>query len=151
MTLDAPKSFLQAISRAGMTLNLKKCDLAKSTVKFVGQLIGSGQRCVDPSRLKVVKNIKPPQTKKQVRQIIIFFSYFRDYIPNFSDLAKPLTDLTAKRVANQIPWGQAEQLAFEKLKTTLCKATDESLAILVSRLRSTSILVPHNWFLPNPI
>jgi len=59
-----------------------------------------------------------------------FFSYFGDYIPNFSALAKPLTDLTAKKVPNQIPWGQAEQLAFEKLKTELCKATDESLAIV---------------------
>jgi len=37
------ESFLQAISRAGMTLNLKKCEFAKSRVKFVGQLIGSGQ------------------------------------------------------------------------------------------------------------
>ena len=37
------ESFLQAISGAGMTLNLKKCEFAKSRVKFVGQLIGSGQ------------------------------------------------------------------------------------------------------------
>jgi len=42
----------------------------------------------------------------------------------------PLTDLTAKKVPNQIPWGQAEQLAFKKLKTELCKASDESLAIV---------------------
>ena len=118
------ESFLQAISRAGMTLNLKKCEFAKSRVKFVGQLIGSGQRSVDPGRLKAVKNMKPPQSKKQVRQIMGFFSYFRDYIPNFSALAKPLTDLTTKRVPNQVPWGHAEQSAFEKLKTELCKATD---------------------------
>jgi len=115
---------------AGMTLNLKKCQFAKSEVKFVGQLIGSGQRRVDPDKLKAVKNMKIPQSKKQVRQIMGFFSYFREYIPNFSALAKPLTDSTAKRVPNQIPWGQAEQLAFEKLKTELCKATDESLAIV---------------------
>jgi len=60
----------------------------------------------------------------------VFFSYFRDYIPNFSALAKLLTDLTAKKVPNQMPWGHAEQMAFEKLKTELCKATDESLAIV---------------------
>jgi len=101
------ESLLQAISRAGMTLNLKN---AKSRVKFVGQLIGSGQRCVDPGRLKAIKNMKPPQSKKQVRQIMGFLSYFRNYIPNFSALAKPLTDLTAKRVPDQIPRGRAEQL-----------------------------------------
>ena len=124
------ESFLQAISHAGMTLNLKKCEFAKGEVRFVGHLIGSGQRRVDPDRIKAIKDMKIPQSKKQVRQIMGFFSYFRDYIPNFSALAKPLTDLTAKKVPNQIPWGQAEQMAFEKLKTELCRATDESLAIV---------------------
>jgi len=52
--------------------------------------------------------MKPPQSNKQERQIMEFFAYFRNYIPNFSSLAKPLTDLTAKRVPNQIPWGQAK-------------------------------------------
>jgi len=68
--------FLQAISRTGMTLNLKKCEFAKSRVKFVGQLIGCGQRCIDPGRLKAVKNMKPPQSQKQVRQIMAFFLIF---------------------------------------------------------------------------
>jgi len=75
----------------------------------------------------VVKSIKIPQSKKQLRQILGFFSYFRDYSPNFSALAKRLTDLTAKRVPNQISWGQTEQLAFDKLNAELCKATNESL------------------------
>ena len=113
-----------------MTLNLKKCDFAKHEVRFVGQLIGSGQRRVDPDRLTAIKNMKVPQSKKQVRQIMGFFSYFREYIPNVSALAKPLTDLTAKKVPNQIQWGQAKQVAFDKLKSELCKATNESLAIV---------------------
>jgi len=113
-----------------MTLNLKKCEFAKGEVRFVGQLIGSGQRRVPPDRLKAVKDMKIPQSKKQVRQIMGFCAYFRDHIPNFSALAKPLTDLTAKRVSNQIPWGRVEESAFEKLKAELCKAIDESLAIV---------------------
>jgi len=121
---------LKAISHAGMRLNLKKCEFAKGEVRFVGHMIGSGQRRVDPDRIIAVKIMKIRQYKKQLRQIMGFFSYFRDYITNFSALAKPLTDLTAKKVPNQCPWGHAEQMAFEKLKTQLCKATDESLAIL---------------------
>jgi len=124
------ESFLKAIIHAGMTLNLKKCEFAKGEVRFVGHLIGSGQRRVDPDRLKAVKDMKIPQSKKHVRQTVVFYSYFRDCIPNFSALAKPLTDLTAKTVPNQIPWVQAEQMAFDKLNTELRKATDESLAIV---------------------
>jgi len=82
------ESFLRAISHAGMTLNLKKCEFAEGEVRFVCHLIGNGQRRVDPDRIKAIKDMKIPQSKKQVRQIVGFFSYFRDYIPNFSALAK---------------------------------------------------------------
>ena len=80
--------------------------------------------------MAAVKNMKVPKTKKQVRQILGFFSYFRDYIPNFSAIAKPLTDLTSKRITNQIPWGCAEQKSFDDLKDKLCQATENALYIV---------------------
>jgi len=51
---------LEGISHAGRTLNLKKCEFAKGELRFVGHLIGSDQRHVDPDRLKVVHRIKNP-------------------------------------------------------------------------------------------
>ena len=53
------------------------------------------------------------------------FLVFRDYIPNFSAIAKPLTDLTGKRrpMPNRIPWGEPQEKAFQTLKSQLCKAT----------------------------
>jgi len=60
------ESFLQAISHAGMTLNLKKCGFAKGEVRFVGQ------RRVDPNRIKAIKDMKIPQSKKQIRQMVGF-------------------------------------------------------------------------------
>jgi len=54
---------------------------------------------------------------------------FRDHIPDFAEIAQPLTDLTGKRVLNRVPWGEKENLAFEKLKEELCKATTQSTSI----------------------
>ena len=73
--------------------------------------------------------MKVPETKKQVRRIIGFFSYFRDYIPNFAEIAKPLTDLTGKRVSNKIPWGTKENQAFQTLKDKLCEAITQPISI----------------------
>ena len=122
--------FLQAIRNSGLTLNLKKCNFAQGEIKFVGHLVGSGHRRADPEKVAAVHNMKVPETKKQVRQILGFFSYFRDYIPRFSDLAKLLTDLTGKRIPNRVPWGQREQRAFEELKDALAQAAHESLQII---------------------
>lgn len=59
-----------------------------------------------------------------------FFAYFRENIPHFAALSKPLTDLTAKSVPNKVPWGQNEQAAYDKLKDALCKATENRLFII---------------------
>jgi len=86
--------FLQVVKDSGFTLNLKKTCLAQNQVKFLGHIIGSGQRRADPDKVKVVHEMKKPESKKQIRQVLGFFSFFRDYIPNVSAVAKPLTDLT---------------------------------------------------------
>ena len=79
--------------------------------------------------MATVKDMQFPETKKQVRRLIGFFSYFRDYIPGFAEIAQPLTELTGKRVPNRVPWSEKENLAFEKLKKELCKAITQSMSI----------------------
>jgi len=92
--------------------------------------VGSGQRRADPDKVAAVKDMKVPETKTQVRHILGFFSWFRDYIPVFALHAKALTDLTGKRVPVKVPWGKAQQKAFDKLKELLCKATMDPLQIV---------------------
>jgi hypothetical protein len=74
--------------------------------------------------------MKEPVTKKQLRQVLGLFSWFREYIPNFAEHAKPLTDLTSNRVPSKIPWGSLQQTAFDKLKSLLCEAATKPLAII---------------------
>ncbi|KFM77659.1 Retrovirus-related Pol polyprotein from transposon opus, partial [Stegodyphus mimosarum] len=57
--------------------------------------------------------------KKEVRGILELASYYRDYIPDFSTLVLSLTNLTRKRVPSNIPWGNEEETAFQKLKQKL--------------------------------
>jgi len=122
--------YLQVIKNSGLTLNLKKCHFAQSEIKFVGQIIGSNKRRPAPDKVAPVKDTKAPETKKQVRQVIVLFLYFRDFIPNFAELAKPLTDLTGKRVPSHVPSGSEHNKAFETLKNHLRIAAEKSLQIV---------------------
>ena len=124
------RGFLERIRECNLTLNLRKCSFAKGEVKFCGQLIGSGKRRADPDKIAAVRNLKVPETKTQVRQILGFFSFFRDYITEFAEHAKPLTDLTTKRVPSKIPWGAQQQIAFDKLKQLLINAVEKPLQII---------------------
>jgi len=102
----------------------------QSEVKFSGQMIGSGTRRANPDKVAAVVNMKVPKTEKEVRQILGFFSWFRDYISDFALYAKPLTDLTDKRVSFNVPLSKIHQDAFERLKELLCKATMDPLHII---------------------
>ena len=128
--LEHIDKFLQTMRGSGITLKLKKCQFAMPEIRFCGQLVGSGTRRADPDKIAVIKQLVTPVTKKQVRQIAGFFAYFRENIPHFADLTKPLTDSTAKTVPNRVPWRQKEQAAYDKLKEALCRATENRLAII---------------------
>jgi len=66
-----------------------------------------------------VPELKPPTTKKQLKQVLGLFSYYRTYVPDF---VKPLTDLTAKSQRFMLQWGAQEQSAFEMLCTKISEA-----------------------------
>ena len=100
------EKFLTIIKESGFTLNLNKSRFAQSQVKCRGHIIGSGIRRPDDEKVATVKDMQIPETKKQVRRLIGFFSYFQDYIPGFAKIAQPLTELTGKRVPNKVPWGE---------------------------------------------
>ena len=62
-----------------------------------------------------------PRTKKELRALLGAFGYYREYIPHFSAIAMPLTDLTKKGVPNVIVsrWSGDCQQAYDRLKAEL--------------------------------
>ena len=83
--LEQARTFLSAMRKAGLTLKLEKCKFAQPCITFVGHIIGSGLHGPDPTKVACVQTMKPPISKKEVRQILGFFSYFRTYIDKFAD------------------------------------------------------------------
>ena len=101
--------YLSTIRASGITLNLDKCEFGKPVVRYIGHLIGSGQRSPDPLKVEAIMKLKAPETKKQVRQIMGLFSHFRDYIGSFSEISKPISDLTCKNIPTRVPWGKEQE------------------------------------------
>jgi len=83
-------------------LKLTKCRFAQHSVKFCGEIIGSGLRRPDPEKVSAIHKMADPVTKKQLRRTLGFFSYFRKHIESSADKARLSTDLTAKRVPQNI-------------------------------------------------
>ena len=101
--LQQIKRFLQRIKETGMTLKLRKCSFAHPEVKFCGKLVGSGGKRPDPAKVTAIQGIKPARTKTEVRRLLGLIGFFRDHIPRYAEIARPLTDLTSKQVPTNVP------------------------------------------------
>ncbi|KAJ9514991.1 hypothetical protein QJQ45_017006, partial [Haematococcus lacustris] len=102
---------------------LAKCEFNKTQLAFLGHIVGSNGVAVDPT--KVVKEWPTPRNLKDLQAFLGLANYFRRFIPNFSSLAAPLTNLTSKQVAAAYDWehfGGSELEAFDGLKKAQCSA-----------------------------
>ena len=66
----------------------------KKHVQYLGHLIsGEGIEPL-PEKSDSIKNMPAPQTPKEVKQFLGLIGYYRKFIPKFSDVVRPLTNLT---------------------------------------------------------
>jgi len=89
--------------------------------------VGSGTRRTDPSKTAAIGEVRDPHRKTELRRILGLFGYFREYVPNFAEKAKPLTDLTSKGVSKRLPWTSDHHRALEELKQALIDAVQKPL------------------------
>ena len=97
-----------------LSLSTKKCHMMMSEEVVLGHFISADGIQVDPSKIKVIKNIYTPVTQKQVRSFLGHAGYYRRFIEKFSKLASPLFSLLMKDV--QFIWNEACHTTFVKLK-----------------------------------
>ena len=104
----------------GLQLKSTKCHLFRSSVPFLGHIVGRrGLEC-DPAKNEDVKSWPVPDCLKSVRQFLGFVGYYRRFIPKFSDVATPLVALTGKDVP--FVWDVSCPSAFSVIRDSLIHA-----------------------------
>jgi hypothetical protein len=68
------------------------------SVKFLGHTISSEGVTVDPSKIQEVMDWKTPKSVHQIRSFLGLAGYYRCFVPDFSRIAKPMTELLKKGV-----------------------------------------------------
>jgi hypothetical protein len=94
-----------------------KCEFWLDSVKFLGHTISKDGISVDPSKVQEVMDWKPPKSVHQIRSFLGLAGYYRRFIPDFSRIAKPMTELLKKGV--KFVWSDECDKAFHTLREYL--------------------------------
>ena len=110
----------QLLEDAGLSLKASKCQFFKRVVDYLGhELSEAGVRPLR-ANIRKVMDFPVPKTLKNLRSFVGLATYYRRFVRKFSEMVRPLTELTKK--AKGFKWGEAQQQAFEKIKRKLMAA-----------------------------
>ena len=111
---------LQRLQKAGLKLKPQKCELLQEEVRYLGHIVSADGIATDPEKIAAIKNWPTPQNLKQLQAFLGTAGYYRQYLPEFATVAKPLHQLTSKGA--EWIWDSEAQAAFEELRQRLTAA-----------------------------
>jgi hypothetical protein len=116
---------------ADLVLNWEKCHFVAREVIILGNKISEKWIRVDKAKNEVIEQLPSPTSVKGIRSFLGHAWFYRRFIQNFSQIARPLTYLLAK----DSPFIFTEECL-------------QSFHTLKEALVSAPVIQPPNWHLP---
>ena len=105
--LERLNAVFQRLKTANLKLKPSKCRLFQTKVKFLGSVVSADGIESDPDKLKAISDWPVPENLTELRAFVGLASYYRRHVEGFSDIAKPLSELTKKN--RPFSWGPEQQ------------------------------------------
>lgn len=115
--IERLKMVLQVARDYGLEIKKKKCQILKQRVTFLGFIIENGEVQPSQEKTKAIDKFSKPTTIKQTQSFLGLTGYFRKFIPSYSLIAKPLSDLLKKE--SVFKFGEEQERSFNTLKKLL--------------------------------
>ena len=117
------EDLLKAFLKSGLKISPKKCQLFKTELQYMGNILFIKERkvCVRPlrSRIEAIQKLNPPTTPKGCRSFAGMVNFLSMFCTKLQKLLKPIYNLTRK--GRHFTWGKEQQKAFEEIKRRLIK------------------------------
>ena len=104
---------LRRLEEYDLFLKPEKCSFSKNIIEYLGVLITEGQAKMDPAKVQAVVDWPTPKTLKDTQAFLGFCNFYRRFIQDYSDMARPLFALTRKDTPFE--WKEPQNTAFRFL------------------------------------
>jgi len=125
--LQALELVFQAHEKAGLMLQPSKCQLFQKEVEYLGHLITKDGIKPISTYVEMVKNWPIPTTIKELRTFLGKATYYRKFIPNYSQMSGPLYSLLNKEAqekmtSDKLVFDEKGLVAIQTIKDALTQA-----------------------------
>lgn len=117
--LQHVEAVLRMLEKVNLRAHPDKSIFATEVVEYIGHYISPMGISPQDVRTAAIRELKAPKSVSDLRSVLGFCNYYRQYAPHYSEIARPMLELTKKNQPWQ--WGQAQETAFEQIKDELCK------------------------------
>jgi transposase InsO family protein len=114
---EVTRRVLALLQEHKLFLKPDKCEFEKTKVEYLGVIVSHNSVEMDPAKVAGVSEWPVPSNKKEVQSFLGFTNFYRRFIRDFSQHARPLFDLTRNDVKWR--WTSEEQSAFDSLKSAV--------------------------------
>jgi RNase H-like domain found in reverse transcriptase/Reverse transcriptase (RNA-dependent DNA polymerase) len=90
------KLVLEKLREHNLFLKAKKCEFCQTRIEYLGMIIEEGEISMDAVKLGGIRDWPVPTTLKQTQSFLGFGNFYQKFISHYSELARPLNDLTKK-------------------------------------------------------
>jgi len=110
------EEILRRLEENDLYIKLEKCVWKTRKIRFLKVIMGPNGIEMVKMKVKVngVLSWPEPKNVKDIRKFLGLANYYRRFIKNFAQVARPMNVLMRKDAKWQ--WGQEQQKAFDKLK-----------------------------------
>ena len=118
--LEILEEVFRRLKESNLRVFKKKCQFCRPELRYLGYVVDRNGLHVDPEKVNAILKIPPPSNVTEVRRIIGLASWYRRFVPNFSTLISPLSNLTRKN--QKFNWDSTCETSFQTLKDCLVSA-----------------------------
>ncbi|PNF18074.1 hypothetical protein B7P43_G03322 [Cryptotermes secundus] len=111
------REVLGRMRKHNLKLQPDKCEFLRKEVAFLGHVITKDGVRPDERKVEAVRNFPVPTCTRTLKSFLGLAGYYRRFLPNFSRIAKPLTELLKKNTP--YVWDDKTDKAFNTLKELL--------------------------------
>ena len=112
---------LETLRKEQLYGKLSKCEFWMNEVFFLEHIVSKEGIRVDPKKIEVVVEWKPPRNVTEVRSFLGLAGYYIRFVNGFSMTSAPMTKLLQKNVKYE--WSEKCERSFDKLKAFLIEVS----------------------------